>query len=465
MTKELFQFKIVLIGSEPPIWRRFQVENSIDFRTFHELIQRVMGWENCHLYEFIDGKHHILEVDEEGGPFGTEDEGINPSSVYLDWIFRKAGKSMEYVYDFGDHWLHKIVFEKKIQWKGGDDYPICLAGDRACPPEDSGGLDGFYEKLAIRDGGDGNFSIKEARAVRAWLGEYNPLKFECNEINRDLRIKDLDYRKIDEKVEDFLEKKDMAGVSFTLDELINDCGIEAETVNRAELNGFIMSEPAFVFDQGFYHPKSSFLHEFSLRIIPMQEEVEQGILLPGHRILPFQPSGLTVDDIDLTWKGKEISTFDMMIGELEIIAYFAMLDPEEMPFEVDEIRPVTEVEAIVFDMRKFYKEHRFRSGDSIVLQPLKIRDGIFTVRYEPLEEMIKNRKAIAASDQLFITALRNAYRGKKLTKGFQYQLLDAYFHLRCQQPWIPGTPLDLLLGKYSELLKYNQEGRKILHFR
>ena len=150
----------------------------------------------------------------------------------------------------------------------------------------------------------------------------------------------------------------------------------------------------------------------------------------------------------------------MVIGELEIIAYFAMLDPEEMPFEVDEIRPGTEVEAIVFDMRKFYKEHRFRPGDSIVLQSLKIREGIFTLHYEPIEEMIKNRKAIAASDRLFIAAMRNAYRGKKLTKGFQYQLLNAYFHLRGQQPWIPGTPLDLLLGKFSEMLKYNQKDEK-----
>lgn len=146
-SERLYQFKITLLESQPPIWRRIQVKNcSLD--KLHEHIQTAMGWTNSHLHQFkIDGERYgDLELLDDG----FEDfECIDSTVTKISEIVPKDGKRFRffYEYDFGDDWQHEVLFEGCLRAQKGQRYPICLEGERACPPEDVGGVWGYIEYL------------------------------------------------------------------------------------------------------------------------------------------------------------------------------------------------------------------------------------------------------------------------------------------------------------------------------
>jgi len=140
-TDLLFQFKITLLKIEPPIWRRIQVPDCT-LADLHELIQAAMGWENHHLHQFFIG----------GVRYGIADCELgvqNETKVQLSRFIPQTGTPFRfsYEYDFGDSWLHDILFEDCLPNDVGQKYPVCLEGSRACPPENVGGLWGYAEFL------------------------------------------------------------------------------------------------------------------------------------------------------------------------------------------------------------------------------------------------------------------------------------------------------------------------------
>jgi hypothetical protein len=145
--KAVYQFKITLSDTKPPIWRRIQVENcTLD--KLHEHIQTAMGWTNSHLHQFkigdqIYGDPELLDDDVDRIEF--EDS----TRIRLSDLIPEGCKpfSFDYEYDFGDSWEHRIAFEGCPTPEKGVKYPICLEGERACPPEDVGGVGGYYEFL------------------------------------------------------------------------------------------------------------------------------------------------------------------------------------------------------------------------------------------------------------------------------------------------------------------------------
>ena len=54
-TRVVYQLKVTLKGSKPPIWRRMQLTSDITLVQLHRILQRVMGWEGAHLYQFVIG--------------------------------------------------------------------------------------------------------------------------------------------------------------------------------------------------------------------------------------------------------------------------------------------------------------------------------------------------------------------------------------------------------------------------
>ena len=109
--QRLYQFKITLNESNPPIWRRIQVKNcTLD--KLHEHIQTAMGWTNSHLHQFkIEGE---LYGDPELLDDGFEDfDCVDSTVTKISEIVPKEGKrfSFIYEYDFGDGWEHEVLFE------------------------------------------------------------------------------------------------------------------------------------------------------------------------------------------------------------------------------------------------------------------------------------------------------------------------------------------------------------------
>lgn len=147
----ILQFRFELLEIEPLIWRRVQVPSKYNFWDLHVAIQDSMGWLDYHLHAFRVRMPHKRKVIEIGIP--TED--YYDISVLPGWeipvidYFTEPGKSAPYEYDFGDGWSHNILLEGILLKHKGSKYPKCIDGEGACPPEDCGGVPGYYGLLEI----------------------------------------------------------------------------------------------------------------------------------------------------------------------------------------------------------------------------------------------------------------------------------------------------------------------------
>jgi hypothetical protein len=141
--KMVFQLKIMLKGSKPPIWRRLEVRDTMTFYELHQAIQIAFEWYDSHLHGFDIRKTNGISVNEYNsiGPkneeYGFFDFEQDEKAVLLGDIFRKEQDKVIYTYDFGDNWEHEIVLEKIIPEEEDTFYPRCTKVMREAPEEDS----------------------------------------------------------------------------------------------------------------------------------------------------------------------------------------------------------------------------------------------------------------------------------------------------------------------------------------
>jgi hypothetical protein len=176
----IYQLKISLNDTKPPIWRRVQVLSSTTLQELHLIIQESMGWYNSHLHQFsIDGVEYGKPVPEYD--FEVTDE----AKVKLSKVVRGEKAKFFYLYDFGDGWDHTILVEKILPRDPKVIYPICIKGKRACPPEDCGGTWGYVEFLeAIQNPFHPNHDD-----MLEWIGgDFDPEEFDLVVINERLAL-------------------------------------------------------------------------------------------------------------------------------------------------------------------------------------------------------------------------------------------------------------------------------------
>jgi len=178
----IYQIKVTLDDSKPPIWRRILVRSDITLGELHDILQAVMmGWADYHLHQFIVGETYygVPDPDYEGF-LEMHDE----SRVRLNQIVTGEGFKFRYEYDFGDSWLHNLLVEKVLPPESGQQYPVCIKGKGACPPEDVGGIWGYYMFLeAIQDP-----NHPEHEDYLEWVGgDFDPEAFDLDEVNQALR--------------------------------------------------------------------------------------------------------------------------------------------------------------------------------------------------------------------------------------------------------------------------------------
>lgn len=174
----VYQLKITLRGVRPPIWRRVQVKDC-SLAELHEVIQVAMGWESYHLYAFEVGGIEYGDLDMRDDPFEMKDD----RRARLSRLVRGEKFKFHYTYDFGDNWEHEIVVEKILSPEEGKSYPVCVAGKRAGPPEDVGGVWGYVEFVeAMRDP-----KHPQHRELSEWYEDpFDPEAFDIDEVNRRL---------------------------------------------------------------------------------------------------------------------------------------------------------------------------------------------------------------------------------------------------------------------------------------
>ena len=183
----IFQFKITLKDINPSIWRRIQVPSKYSFWDLHVAIQDSMTWFDCHLHAFRMKRPHGRKILEIGIPSDDFDdiECLPGWDEYIADYFIKPGKTAEYEYDFGDSWHHEILFEGLLLKEKNIKYPVCLAGERACPPEDCGGVWGYEKLLAVLQNPKDEEYESMVEWLSGWYGKYDPEKFDKEKIKFD----------------------------------------------------------------------------------------------------------------------------------------------------------------------------------------------------------------------------------------------------------------------------------------
>jgi hypothetical protein len=110
----------------------------------------------------------VFEVD--GTQYGVPDpdellDVRDELDVRLDAVLAKRSR-FRYTYDFGDWWEHVLQVEDVVPAVSDERYPLCSAGERACPPEDVGGPRGYRELLDAV----GDPAHPEFLQMHEWLG-------------------------------------------------------------------------------------------------------------------------------------------------------------------------------------------------------------------------------------------------------------------------------------------------------
>lgn len=171
-----YQLLVELLEIQPRIWRRLIVADTTPLPLLHRIFQVAFGWQDYHLHEFRAGSVRFGVPDEDFPP-----PHIDEQRVSLYQIAYEPGDRFLYTYDFGDSWHHDAVLED-LRAAAGPPRPRCVDGQRASPPEDCGGVDG-YERLlsALRDPEDA-----EHDNFRQWVGRWDPEHLDLEAINRRL---------------------------------------------------------------------------------------------------------------------------------------------------------------------------------------------------------------------------------------------------------------------------------------
>ena len=193
---EQLVIKITLAGSDPKIWRRVEVHSGLTLHELHVVIQCVFDWDNSHLYHFLAppggkltrraitqaARYHVLPPDPVFGEDAGDERPADESLV--GQVINPDRKQIIYEYDFGDSWEHIVKVEKRTPGGEPDHIPVCLAGENAAPPDDVGGIFGYYHWVeALRD----EMHDAHDEAVECLGQDFDPTRFDVDEANRRLK--------------------------------------------------------------------------------------------------------------------------------------------------------------------------------------------------------------------------------------------------------------------------------------
>jgi hypothetical protein len=468
---EIFQFKITVKNSHPPIWRRFLVLNDMSFDYFHYILQRVMGWGDYHAYEFIVKGERIMNP-ESAKPSIFHGKLISTTEVCLYDRLKRVGGKFQYIYDFGDNWEHEIIFEKRLPFDENQPLPFCLEGEMACPPEDCGGIGGFYQKLELLSTppGDDEDRDKDIHWLREWMGNYDPRHFDINEVNRRLQP-----RKYNGEFNDEIARGSLEFVldSIHLETFFQQTGIADNAENRKKFLDMIFSNDKFVLDKEkdkIYY-KHYLLEQFKTRIQPTSMEIDKGILFPGHSLIPFFDGNYNIKHLELLYHYKPMAVKEVTFKWKEVESFFSLLNVQALPLQNpgDIMNPDRELSYHVWDLKEFYQRTHFKPGDSILLQPEDILNGSFSIKYVSAAKMKKQQDKIQQADRALLENLRKILKMDIPFVSISHQLIYAFYEIFQVESntWeVPGSAFSELIHKTNDILVFSPtEGMKLLRIR
>jgi hypothetical protein len=151
----VLEIRVVLVDSEPEIWRLFELRGSLTLSQMHQVLQAAFGWEDAHLHRFVTSDP-FAPLRQADGEFPEvpqwlpgqqcEEPGDTPEKdCSLDQLLTLGSGEAFYEYDFGDSWLHRLELVSRRRSAGNSPPARLIDGARRGPLEDSGGFPGYEE--------------------------------------------------------------------------------------------------------------------------------------------------------------------------------------------------------------------------------------------------------------------------------------------------------------------------------
>jgi hypothetical protein len=180
-----YQLQVLLNGIQPAIWRRLQVSGTANLGWLHAVLQVAMGWTNSHLHQFICGEHMYADPSAQLEQYEGDPPVLDERKFRVSELLKDIHEGLVYEYDFGDSWEHIVTVEKILPVDASTSAAaVCLAGSRACPPEDCGGIGGYVELLKALK----NRKHPEHKSMKEWLGRpFDAESFDVAQANHWLR--------------------------------------------------------------------------------------------------------------------------------------------------------------------------------------------------------------------------------------------------------------------------------------
>ena len=209
MSNQYFEFEVTLLGGEPKVWRRFILRRQSSFGDLHKAIQVACGWKDSHLYSFSkqDPTNRygpdlsVFAVSPYDEPADYQLEPKYSEELELDDVFMNdQAKEIFYSYDYGDGWIHSVKMLAHRQYPETFKRRL-LAGARAFPLDDCGGLPGYQRCIRAFH----NPSTADTDLLH-WIGKWNPEAFDFRSTQKrfDLPKQKLNGKKTGLELEEFI---------------------------------------------------------------------------------------------------------------------------------------------------------------------------------------------------------------------------------------------------------------------
>ncbi len=173
-----YTLRVTLKGLKPPIYRKFSLPSNVSLRFLSMFILDSMGWTNYHMNAFRIGRVSFYPAYQRD-PDWEFGEAYNQEDYALSQVLSVKGKSITFEYDFGDGWDHEVKLSSVAEYKEDEERKLCfIKGERACPPEDCGGIWGYEELLElVAAKREGKMISKDDKEKLDWYG-INPNTFQ-----------------------------------------------------------------------------------------------------------------------------------------------------------------------------------------------------------------------------------------------------------------------------------------------
>jgi len=163
--------KVTLRDVDPPVWRRIRLESGDDLEFTSLLIKECFDWWGDHEWEFTYPQ-----------PPARGRDPAPPAEIADDYaLVRQAlpaiGSRLTFDYDQPDGWEHEVLVEDIDFIGSAEPVPECLAGARACPPENCRGSRGYRRMLEIMR----NPTDPEYDVTVEWAGPFDPGAFDLED--------------------------------------------------------------------------------------------------------------------------------------------------------------------------------------------------------------------------------------------------------------------------------------------